>query len=74
MTHLELFESFIKVCPMKHIDDWRPFGKNTIIIWLKGNRRFKAVKTQMVGENKFVVSPSSTDEWYEYLCSSEKGE
>ena len=72
MTYLQIYEAFCKTCPIKDIEDWRPFGKDTIIVFLKGNRRYKALKCEMLKENKFLISPSSVEEWYRHLSSIER--
>lgn len=37
MTYLDIYNRFEKQFPNLNIDDWRPYGQNTITVWIRAN-------------------------------------
>ena len=66
MTYLQMWKEAQKVCPLKGVKDWRPFGPNRICVWFHGNRRNKTVALRMVGDETFVFEPCTEEDWLAY--------
>ena len=63
MTYLQMWKAFAKVCPLRGVADWRPFGADTICVWLQGNRKNKCMRIVMVDAETFIVEPCTTEDW-----------
>lgn len=37
MTYLDIYNRFEKQFPNLNVDDWRPYGQNTITVWIRAN-------------------------------------
>lgn len=66
MTYLQMYKAFTRFCPLKSVKDWRPFGKNTICVWLTGSRTFECLKVTVVNSKKYVVEACHEDEWLKF--------
>ena len=44
MTYLDIYNIFEKQFPNLNIDDWRPYGQNTITVWIRVNDEMENVK------------------------------
>lgn len=44
LTFGDIFNKFKKQYPDLNIDDWRPYGRNTITVWIRANDEMKDVE------------------------------
>lgn len=44
LTFGDIFHKFEKQYPDLNIDDWRPYGRNTITVWIRANDEMKDVE------------------------------
>lgn len=44
LTYGDIFHEFNKRYPNLNIDDWRPYGRNTITVWIRVNDEMKDVE------------------------------
>lgn len=44
MTFGDIFHKFKKQYPDLNIDDWRPYGRNTITVWIRANDEMTEVE------------------------------
>lgn len=44
MTFGDIFNRFEKQFPDINIDDWRPYGRNTITVWIRANDEMEDVE------------------------------
>ena len=63
MTYLQMWKAFNHVCPLRGVKDWRPYYRDTICVWLSGNRKIKILKVFMIDEYTFRIEPSSEEEY-----------
>lgn len=67
MTYLQIWKAFNHVCPLRGVREWRPFGSDTIIVWLMGNRKIKTIKVFMINETTFRIEPTTEKEWLDFV-------
>ena len=44
MTYLDIYNRFEKQFPNLNIEDWRPYGQNTITVWIRVNDEMENVE------------------------------
>ena len=47
MTYLDIYNIFEKQFPNLDIEDWRPYGQNTITVWIRANDEME--NTEILG-------------------------
>lgn len=66
LTHEEIYDAFCRWSP-EHaamIKEYRPWGRHSIVIWLKNGMAYKA---KHICENKFVLQTLSEPDIYRKL-------
>lgn len=48
MTYMDIYNRFEKQFPNLNVDDWRPYGKYTITVWIRANDEMKDVEVMGV--------------------------
>lgn len=71
MTPLQMWKAFNRVCPIRDVREWRPFGQDKLIVWFKGNRKIKVITIFMIEEDQFRIEPSSDEEWLQFIRRKE---
>lgn len=71
MTPLQMWKAFYRMCPLRNVSEWRPFGQDKLIVWFRGNRKIKVITISMIEEDQFRIEPSSDEEWLQFIRRKE---